>query len=95
MANLIVSHDVKPHLERRAALRSLIAEYENYGLEVPDGVLADVEELDVEIRNMVRGQRKARLAKLRAQAETLATPEEKRKRIQEQIANLEAQDGKA
>lgn len=92
---LITTHDVKPLLERRAALRALVAEYEQFALEVPDSILADAEELDLEIRTLVRGQRKARLAKLKAQAETLATPEEKRKRLQEQIAALEAQDGKA
>lgn len=88
---LIVSHDVKPLLERRASIRLLTAEYETHGLEVPSDVLADAEELDVEIRTLIRGQRKARLAKLKAQAETLATPEEKRAKIREQIEALERQ----
>lgn len=89
---LITSHDVRPLLDRRANLRSLLAEYEHFGLEVPDSVLADIEELDIEIRSLVRGQRKARLAKLRAQVEAMATPEEKRDKLRAQIAALEGKE---
>ena len=84
--------DLMPLLERSAQLRAVTDEYSRFNLELPQSLAQERTELNLQIREVSRNERQARLTKLKAQAEALMPVDEKRKRLQEQIAALEAQE---
>lgn len=82
-------YDLNALIERSSVLRAVVAEYSRYKLDVPQTVADEITELNSKILEVSRNERKARLTKLRAQAEALMPVDEKRKRLQELIAELE------
>jgi hypothetical protein len=71
--------------------RSLLAEFEALSVEPPDWVTENLTAVRREVKSRNQDRLAAKLKSAKARLETLKTPDEKRKGVETEIAELEAQ----
>ncbi len=69
--------------------RTMKTEFEHVGAEAPQWLDDRIRELRSEIRDRLRDKIQSRLREARSRLESLATPEERRTKLREEIADLE------
>lgn len=87
--------DLDDALALSAFARALKAEYEHCGAEAPAWLDDRTRELRSEIRDRLRDSVAKRLSEARSRLESLATPDEKRAKLREEIEKLEKMAGAA
>lgn len=85
--------DIDEAIALSAFARLLKAEYEHVDTEAPQWLDDRTREIRDEVRDRLRDTVQKRLRELYARAEALATAEEKRAKIREQIKKLESASG--
>lgn len=81
--------DIDEAVSLSAFARALKAEYEHVGAEAPAWLDDRSRELRSEIRDRLRDSVQKRLREAKSRLESLATPDEKRERLRQEIAELE------
>lgn len=82
-------YDMDDLVELSAAARSIHAEYEQLGVEVPDWVDAQIKAVRREVKDRQRDSIESRLKNARSRLDALKTPEEKREALRKEVAQLE------
>ena len=80
-------------VEDSAALRVLVAEYDQHGILRPDWLTERMNRLSVEIRERWREEQREKLAQLEAEVKELRSREEKRAAAEEEILRLKQELG--
>lgn len=83
-------NDVDTLIAVDSQLKSLAGNYADRKLEIPDWVGEKLTEIDVEIKALVRAERLAKVKKMKSQRAALMTNEEKRMKLDAEIAEEEA-----
>lgn len=73
----------------RADLKLLVSSYAETGVPCPGWITEKLDTVEAQIKVTVVAQKKALLLKLQARRSQLATPDEKRKALDEEIAAME------
>jgi len=81
--------DLDDAVELLTVANSMRVTYDAEQVEVPEWLDTSVRELKREIRSRQQDSRERRLKELKARREALATPDEKRAKIEKEIAELE------
>ncbi len=83
-------NDVDELIAVEADLKTLAQTYAGRNLEIPEWVNEKLGAIDIEIKTLVRAERQAKIKKMKAQRSALMTPDEKRQRLDAEIAEEEA-----
>jgi len=70
-------------------LGQVVSGYKDLGVEVPDGLTGLAKDIKREVDERVRSDKDRKLKTMKARRSALATPDEKRARLDEEIAALE------
>lgn len=83
-------NDVDTLISVDSQLTILAGNYDARKLEIPDWIGEKLTEIDVEIKALVRAERLAKVKKMKSQRAALMTNEEKRMKLDAEIAEEEA-----
>ena len=91
LRNFVVhDNDVDTLIAVDSQLKALAENYADRKLEIPDWIGEKLTEIDVEIKALVRAERLASIKKKKSQRSALMTNEEKRLKLDAEIAEEEA-----
>jgi hypothetical protein len=83
-------NDVDQLIGVESELKSLASNYAERSLDIPEWIGEKLTEIDVEIKALVRADRLASIKKKKSQRSALMTNEEKRQKLDAEIAEEEA-----
>jgi hypothetical protein len=89
--NMVISSrlELEEMVSLRSMLKNIAANFEDLKLDIPSWISTKLQDVEVVIKDKVRAERSAALTKLRARRDALMTADEKRKKLDEDIASLE------
>ena len=87
----VKNNDVETLVGIRSSLKLLAANFTDpdIQLELPEWIGEKIEEIDAEIKTLSKEQKKAKLKNLMSRRAALSTPDEKRKKLDEDIEALQ------